>query len=267
MLSTETWIVLSYSFILSLAVLFLIFFLAQSYRRKKTPGTAMLMIAYILFSLTTLVPFINRVAVLFNYNIYLLYLLNAITPLSIIFAYAFLYQFASRHILRDNEIKRLIVFSITVIIYGVLVGLIIADSIIYPNTKGLIITKTPSTPELYTISYSMIVILFQVLVSLYFTIRIAGRAFILSKKTGSLESKKGLQSIALGLVLYLAAGLLTPVLSMFEGLIASIIGTIIRVLIFVAAYTFMYLGWIMPTWYRKLLRKKTWFEQQYAKTS
>ncbi len=42
-----------------------------------------------------------------------------------------------------------------------------------------------------------------------------------------------------------------------------ITAAVVRSIVFASAYIAMYIGWIMPNWFRKMIRKRSWFELQY----
>ncbi len=237
----------------------------------------MLLFAYIFFSATSAVSIAYRISFIFNGAVIneLTYLLAALGPLMLLPAFGFLYIFACRHILKDNEIVRIFIFAFLMFFFGMATALVgydvFASSPVYSlllddlYVNPLFFSEAVSiTPQLFTVSYYLVIQLVQIIVSIYVTGRIGWRAWRLSRKSDQPVRKRGLQTIGLGTILYLLGGML----SAFDAQLATIPALMmtiaaLRALSFAGAYVLMYLGWIMPTWFRKMIRKRSWFEIQY----
>ena len=205
------------------------------------------------------------------------YLLASLGPLVLLPAFAYLYIFACRHILKDNEILRINIFSVIMVFYGIGSSIIAYDPFVnlpnwnlifdYPNLLTFS-SANLITNEIFTVSYTLFIQLFQIIVSIYVTGRIGWRALRLAGKSDQLVRKRGLQAIGFGTLFYLLGGMLSAfdsTVSAYPALMITV--ATFRALSFATAYVLMYLGWIMPTWFRKMIRKRSWFEIQYQNLS
>jgi hypothetical protein len=273
-IETSSYFILISSFINMIFSFVLVIFLIFNFVRKKTVGTFMLLSAYLYFTITSAVSIVYRLMFILNQGEVTLaiYTIAAIGPLILLPAFAYLYIFACRHILKDNEILRINIFSIIMFFFGVAVSIVAYD--IFFQTPNFAEIFGPAqlefteavlvTPDVFTVSYSLFIMLFQVGVSIYVTGRVGWRALRLARKSDQLVRKRGLQIIGLGVLMYLFGGML----SAFDSSLAAIPGLMITVAVFRAfafatAYVAMYIGWIMPNWFRKMIRKRSWFELQY----
>jgi hypothetical protein len=200
------------------------------------------------------------------------YMIASLSPLILLPAFAYLYIFACRHILKDNEIVRINIFSIIMVFFGIAVSIVAHDNIVsnpnylevFGSAQMAFTEAVLVTPDVFTISYALFIQLFQIVVSIYVTGRIGWRALRLARKSDQLVRKRGLQTIGVGVLLYLLGGMLSAFdssLSAIPGLMITV--AVIRAIAFASAYIAMYIGWIMPNWFRKMIRKRSWFELQY----
>ena len=273
-IDTSSYFILISSMVNLLFSLVLVFLLVANFIRKKTVGTFMLLTSYLYFSLTSAFSIVYRMMFILNLgemNI-TTYFIASLSPLILLPAFAYLYIFACRHILKDNEIVRINIFSIIMVFFGIAVSIVSHDNIV-SNPNYQVIFTSPQmaftevvqvTPYVFTVSYDLFIQLFQIVVSIYVTGRIGWRALRLARKSDQLVRKRGLQTIGIGVLLYLLGGML----SAFDSSLAGIPGlmitvAVIRAIAFVSAYVAMYIGWIMPNWFRKMIRKRSWFELQY----
>jgi hypothetical protein len=255
----------------------LLLFLVVNFFRKRTVGTFMLLSSYFFFTATAAVSIIYRFLFIANGAVIneITYLLASLGPLLLLPAFGFLYIFACRHILKDNEIIRMFIFAFIMFFFGIATALVGYDVYASNPVFHLLLDDlyvnplffsdpVTITPHLFTVSYWLAIQLMQIIVSIYVTGRIGWRALRLARKSDQPVRKRGLQTIGLGTILYLLGGML----SAFDESLAGIPGLMItvatlRAFAFAAAYVMMYLGWIMPTWFRKMIRKRSWFEIQY----
>ncbi len=268
MVSTTTIFILISSGINLTFNVVLVFFLLANFIRKKTIGTALLLISYTLFAATSIATLLYRSHFIISGNIdsVLVEMFATLGPLMLLPAFGFLYSFACRHILKDSELTRTLFFSALMTFYGAASALVGYDVATHPLVADrFFVDKIYLVPgELYTASYLHFILIVQIAVSILVTGRIGIRALRLAKKSDQPVRKRGLQTIGIGMLLYLLGGML----SAFDSMIINIqwlmiIVVILRALSFSVAYIAMYLGWIMPAWYRKMIRKKSWFEMQY----
>jgi len=203
------------------------------------------------------------------------YMLASLGPLLLLPAFAYLYIFACRHILKDNEIIRINLFAMIMVFFGIATSVISFDNL---NTNPAYHLMTDQffvnplnftslvqiTPYLITISYHAFIQITQIVVSIYITGRIGWRSLRLARKSDQPVRKRGLQTIGIGVLLYLFGGMLSAFDAQVSGIPALMITVaVLRSFAFSAAYVMMYLGWIMPIWFRKMIRKRSWFEVQY----
>ncbi|MCE7741481.1 MAG: hypothetical protein GOP50_03395 [Candidatus Heimdallarchaeota archaeon] len=250
--------VINMAFSLALVITLLVNFF-----RKKTVGTFMLLSSYFLFSLTSAFSIAYRISLIYNEGVMTdtIYQMGSLTPMIILPAFAFLYFFGCRHILKDNEIVKTYLFAIIMVIYGLITAVIAYDNI---YTNSLFSEPTYITNDVFTISYTWPILVAQIVISIFVTSRIGIRALRLARKSDQPIRKRGLQTIGIGVFLYLLAGLLSAFDSSISNLPALMITvSAFRALAYATAYVTMYLGWVMPAWYRKMIRKKSWFEMQY----
>ncbi len=251
----------------------LVIFLIINFIRKRTVGTFMLLTSYFFFSLTAALSIAYRTMYILQGEVNgVIYTLAAVGPLILLPAFAYLYIFACRHILKDNEIVRINIFSVIMVFFGIAVSVVFYDIlVIQPNyatifgSSQLAFTEAVLvTPDIFTISFTTFILIFQIAISIYVTGRVGWRALRLARKSDQLVRKRGLQTIGIGVLLYLLGGML----SAFDSSLSSIPGlmitaAVIRAFAFAAAYLAMYIGWVMPNWFRKMIRKRSWFELQY----
>jgi hypothetical protein len=244
----------------------LVIFLIVNFIRKKTIGTAMLLTAYTFFSLTSAASIIYRILyIVQGGDSVVIEQFASLGPLLLLPAFAYLYVFACRHILKDSEIMRTYIFALIVAFFGIATAVVAYDNFNVPNHLNRVFTtKIFVTNSIYTISYINFILIFQIAVSIYVTGRIGWRALRLARKSDQPVRKRGLQTIGVGVLLYLLGGMLSAFDSSISGIpVLMIAVAVLRAFAFAAAYIGMYLGWVMPNWYRKMIRKRSWFEVQY----
>ncbi len=245
----------------------LVITLLVNFFRKKTVGTFMLLSSYFLFSLASAFSIAYRISLIYNEGVMTdtIYQIGSLTPLIILPAFAFLYFFGCRHILKDNEIIKTYIFAVIMVVYGIVTAVIAYDNI---YTHSLYSEPTYITKNVFAISYTWPILLVQIVVSIFVTGRIGFRAFRLARKSDHPIRKRGLQTISVGVFLYLLAWLFSALHGSIPNIPALMITiSAFRAISYATAYVAMYLGWVMPAWYRKLIRKKSWFEMQYQQNT
>ena len=267
-----TWTYIVFSWFTTILTMGLVIALFNNFVRKKTTGTLILFTAYFIIGSAAILG-----ALVFNLqaltdNVIVPRILQTITTMSPQIGLMLIYIFACRHILKDNEVMK----SLTIMIASFIVGLVFTVYIlgvfgitapVNTDVWYAISTNNP-TADLENISVSLLSILL-VTVQVYINARIFIRAFILSRRTDKEIRKRGLLLIAWGLVIYLVGGL---VISMeiavpWTNPVIPLIFWMIRKVLFLTSYVILYLGWIMPDWFRRRIRGKTWFEMRYKEVS
>ena len=267
-----TWTYIVFSWFTTILTMGLVIALFNNFVRKKTTGTLILFTAYFIIGSAAILG-----ALVFNLqaltdNVIVPRILQTITTMSPQIGLMLIYIFACRHILKDNEVMK----SLTIMIASFIVGLVFTVYIlgvfgitapVNTDVWYAISTNNP-TADLENISVSLLSVLL-VIVQVYINARIFIRAFILSRRTDKEIRKRGLLLIAWGLVIYLVGGL---VISMeiavpWTNPVIPLIFWMIRKVFFLTSYVILYLGWIMPDWFRRRIRGKTWFEMRYKEVS
>lgn len=276
MVTSTTLFYIIFSWITLSLNLVLVFSLLSNFLRKRTTGTLLLFTTYVIISLGALIGAIvytiEAFAPQWELTIGFLQSISTITPF---FAIIFIYMFACRHILKDNEVVK----SITIIIitaYITFIGtmyLLGVFEITKQNVEGAwyqLITTPISNTSLTNIALNSLVIILLITVFQYYVYgRVAGKSFILAHRTDKIVRKRGLQMIGWGLVIYMIGGAIITFelgIPWSEGSFAPVVFWSLRKIVFLASYIVLYIGWIMPDWFRRRIRGKTWFEMKYKST-
>ncbi|MHA1306273.1 MAG: hypothetical protein ACTSO7_04550 [Candidatus Heimdallarchaeota archaeon] len=283
MASGATWFYIVFSFLTLSVSVFLMGALLNNFFRKRTTGTLILFASYALVGLGGILGALIYVFEITSINYRLIGIFQAVVTIVPQIALLIIYIFSCRHILRDNEVVKslhvmtisgLLGFVTTVFLLGIFrltpqyPNFINPDTNVTPAFYRLIRTEIAGT-ELYNLAVSGLSVIL-VLIQVYINVRIIVRAFILARRTDKLVRKRGLQMIAWGLIIYLLAGILISLEIGVDWPIGSFAPTIFwtfRKILFTASYIILYLGWIMPDWFRRRIRGKTWFEMQYKSIS
>jgi hypothetical protein len=270
MVSFLTVFYITFSWLTFVVNIALVASLFRNFLKKKTSGTLILFISYLFIGIGALISalvYTFQISGLGDQAVISLQTISILLPQA---ALLFIYVFSCRHILRDNEvIKTFTIIFLTA--YNAFIG-----TLYFLNNFGItpgfnstswwaINKNTIQNTGLYNsnISFlSLTIMVFQV----YINMRITARAFILAGRTNKLIRKRGLQLIAWGLIAYMTAGILISIEYAFDWTVDNplpLILWILRNIIYFVAYFILYLGWIMPDWYRRRIRKRTWFEEKY----
>lgn len=268
MVEISTLLTIGFSGLNLVLVFILEIFLLVSFIRKKTVGTMMLFLSYLFFGITSLISVVVKTLLILGYDSQILEAFVTIGPLILYPAFAFLYIFASRHILKDSEIMRTLIFGMIMVFWGLASALVGWDMFLFPEGSRFFSSRTYLTSEIYTATYITFILIIQIAVSIYVTGRVGFRSLRLAAKSDQPVRRRGLQTIGIGVLLYLLGGMLSAFDSSLTASPALLIIVVsLRGIVFTFAYIGMYLGWIMPTWYRKMIRKRSWFELQYKELS
>lgn len=267
-----TWTYVVFSWFTTILTLGLVIALFNNFIRKKTTGTLILFTSYFVIGSAAILG-----ALVFNLQAVTDFvlaprILQSITTMSPQIGLIMIYIFACRHILKDNEVVK----SLTVMFTSFAVGFVFtmyilgAYGITAPVDSDIwyaLSTNNP-TADLENASISLLAVVL-VAIQVYINARIFIRAFILARRTDKEIRKRGLLLIAWGLVIYLIGGL---VISMeiaidWQSAVIPLIFWMVRKILFLSSYVILYLGWIMPDWFRRRIRGKTWFEMRYKEVS
>ncbi len=260
----------------------LLVFLFNNFIKKKTTGTLILFSSYFVIALGATLGAVVYTLEFLSTPLVTIGVLQSLSTITPQIGLILIYIFSTRHILRDNEVAK----TLTTSLFSALLGFILTMYLlaVYGLTEqfpGFILPEDESAKwfqlirtnisgtDLYNLSISFLAP-FITIVQIYLNLRIIIKSFILSRRTDKIIRKRGLQMIGWGLVTYLLGGL---VISLEIGVpwpdgshIPTIFWTL-RKLIFLVSYFILYLGWIMPDWFRRRIRGKTWFEMRYKEVS
>ncbi|NHJ05749.1 MAG: hypothetical protein EAX90_13065 [Candidatus Heimdallarchaeota archaeon] len=248
--------------------LILIGFLIANFVKKKTTGTLMLLITYSIFAVTKFITGLSYTLQPFTGNTFFTDSLQLFSTSFTIVGLIFLYIFASRHILRDSEVMKALHIILISMWVGILGTLTFVDRIVggisFANFDVLG-EYQPLSGQINNLPVNIILSMVFILINVYVFLRVSIRSIILARRTDKLLRKRGLQMIGWGLFVYFLGGTL-------GGLVFSAVGAgqwllillwQLRSLLLTTSYIMMYIGWIMPDWFTRYVRGKTWFEKKY----
>ncbi|MHA1211948.1 MAG: hypothetical protein ACTSSH_05755 [Candidatus Heimdallarchaeota archaeon] len=263
-LTTATIYYLVTSTILSVFAIGYAFIMILTFIRKKTLGTAFLMIAFTLLGLGegsfTISYYLGAFGVSTS-------IVTGILQTVFINLYAlsiiFFYFFSTRHILRDNDFVK----SLMGVFLGEIAALVTITMVIVLLTGQDLIFKTsqdftlPFTNLLnYTPTIGLALVLFVPLI-IFILLRISYNLVVIRRKITEPVPRAGITFIGLSVVSLLGSTV-ALILFYIPGIYA-ISGLMIflqafRLLTTIARLIFGYLGWILPDWMKKRIRGKAW---------
>lgn len=262
-----TWYFLISAILIVVATLSFVGILINHFIKKRTIGTALLTISFICIALAELLNGSGLWYYVFGSQTSKVsgYLqLNFTTMYSI--AFLFLYYFANRHILKDNDIIK----SVTSILLGVLTGVISTmlftqlregktDSLYYSTLfmNGVNIKQyTPTT---------LSGMLLFVPVFIFVLLRIIIRLLMVRSKVDNPIAKSGFSFILYSMVSLVLAIIVASLFTIPGVGNSPVLVTIIqtfRMLFNLTAVVLGYFGWILPDWLKRMIRGKAWIVKQ-----
>lgn len=266
-ISGLVWFVLIQGVLMVLGSVVFLGIMIQNFIKKKTTGTAFLAIFYGMIALTQATSVIFNIFAIANpYSLahgtfLVLYLI------AFILSYYFLYFFASRHILQDNDVMRSV---ISFIYLGITLPVIamIGYEIFFPvdNPTFVVETIEPGTnlQQFMPTTLMAAILYLTILVLVQIRIIIRMSSTLIQKKTKDELRRKGFKYILIAVVcLFLT--LLFTVTFTIEGMppAAIILVYILRALALFAGLFLSYVGWILPNWFKRRIRKKAWIVKNY----
>ncbi|MFW9922651.1 MAG: hypothetical protein ACFFDW_05090 [Candidatus Thorarchaeota archaeon] len=256
------WFALIQGGIITIASIFFLGIMIKNFIKKKTIGTAFLAIFYGFFAVTQAANTI--------FNIYSLYyplvLGHKITLLvyiaSIAFSYIVLYNFASRHILNDNDIVRLVNSFLLIGLPAFVIGMLGYE--LFTNVLNPIFYTIELQPGTEFLQYmpSMItgiVMYAPFLLLVHFRIIFSMSFALVKNKIKDPIKRKGWQYILYSVIALILTVFLTVAFT-FDGISPGIVITlyIVRAILSFFGLFFSYLGWILPSWFKNRITQKTW---------
>jgi hypothetical protein len=267
-----TWTYVVFSWLTTGLTFGLVIALFNNFIRKKTTGTLILFTSYFIIATAAILGALVYTLQAFDFNPRVPRLLQTITTLSPQIGLVLIYIFSCRHILKDNEVVKSLTIMIISFLLGAIFNLYILGvfEITAPIDSDVWYALSTNNPtiDLENISIGILSI-FLVTIQIYINARIFIRAFVLSRRTDKLIRKRGLLLIGWGLVIYLLGGLIISmeIAIPWTSSVIPLVFWMLRKIAFLTSYVFLYLGWIMPDWFRRRVRGKTWFETRYKEVS
>ncbi|MEA2071729.1 MAG: hypothetical protein U9O98_10630 [Asgard group archaeon] len=241
--------------------------LLRKFYHKKNMGTALLAITYLCIGLAEI---INATGMWFGIfgspekNYGGLFQLNFITTYSL--AFVFFYYFAQRYFLNDNDLIK----GLTTILLSILVGVFSTrmytelrsgeiNPLYYKVTFLEGINLNLHVPTLRTILILNIPIYLLVLLRIVLKL-IAVQSEVKDKtpKTGFRFILISIISLGLSVIIYCFFSISD--LGKYPGIV-TILQTI-RMYFVICTYIFGYFGWLLPPWFKRIIRKKLWIAEK-----
>ena len=266
MTTTISWLYVSFSWLATLLLVLLVIALLNNFLRRKTTGTLMLLIIYLFFAISKITTSLGfTLQITLAPEIISSQYLTAISSALQLAAIAFLYTFSCRHILRDNELVKTATIFFLAAFFGVILGTMIMDINLFVVEERIITKITQITDELSIIALNLALAIPLIIIQTIIYLRISIRSLVLSRLAEDIVRKRGMQLIGWGLVIYFLGGLMGGLIYSIEmeNEIFPFLFWLIRNFTVIVAYFLMYVGWVMPNWYRKRIRKKSWIEEEY----
>ena len=240
--------------------------------KKRTIGTILLFISYVLFTLGEIstisgnyifsfFPSISNIAA----QAQLLY--SALYGLG----FVFFYFFANRHILQDSDIVKAITSILISFTIGISVSISITEVIIgvssnYYNVAELVGFVLPSGENMPQYLPSTIIgLLTYIPILIFIQLRIIIKIFRIRRGLENKIAKAGFTYIMFS-VLFLVLGTLSSSFFLYDfvqssplmnGLFHSL-----RMFFNSLGFLFGYFGWILPDWLKKRIRGKAWIVKE-----
>lgn len=256
------WFALIQGIIVTIASLVFVAIMTRRFFKKKTMGTALLAIFYLFFTLTqgsnTIFNFYSLYKPLVvGHKISIMIYMATLT-----FSYVVLYVFASRNILKDNDITRMLNAIVLIILPTVFFGMF-----------GYELFREVANPLFYTIEFQpgteflqyMPTMLMGIIIYIPFVILVHIRLIatmsldLIRKRIKDPVRKKGWEFILYAVITLILSVFLTVAFTI-DGITPGIVIALytVRAVLLIAGLFLSYLGWILPTWFRNRIREKTW---------
>ncbi|MBN1328125.1 MAG: hypothetical protein JXA54_01515 [Candidatus Heimdallarchaeota archaeon] len=258
-ISNFVWFMIIVSIIVAIVSFIFFIIMIWNYFKRKTMGTALLTFFYGIIALYHVVHSImmnfaaqNPFSLLYKI-FYLLYVSL------LVLSYYFLYTFACRHILRDNDIAKSIVNIIMLGINAVLIGVMGYELLVnVENYHFYVIDPKQQWDISHYVPATFVTIIIYLTCVLFVELRLILRlSIILAKKqTKSDIHRKGLQQILFGIIFLFISVLLSVIISIpntKDFVFAPLY--LLRGVVTLLGLYLSYIGWILPNWYVKRIRK------------
>ncbi|MHA1353921.1 MAG: hypothetical protein ACTSXA_12400 [Candidatus Heimdallarchaeota archaeon] len=263
-LTNETQFFLISSLILTIFAVGYAFIMIYTFIRKKTLGTAFLMLA---FSLLGLGETSNTIAFWLEAYEASSAVISGVLQTVFVNLYAlsilFFYFFSTRHILRDNDFTK----SLMGVFFGEIIAIVTATMVAVLLIGQDLIVKTSQTfriPNTNLDYYAPTVILSLVLfvpLIILVLFRISYNLIVIRRKITESVPRAGITYIGLSVSSLLGSTIVLilfyiPGIYVISGLLIFL--QTFRLLTTIMRLIFGYLGWTLPDWLKKRIRGKAW---------
>ncbi len=266
MIDTITTFIVISDWVNSFLIALLVLGLLINFIKKKTTGTALLFITYFFFGLSALTNSLSLYFQVMNSQFMTYAIMSVLSVILPLVGWIFFYIFSSRHILQDSEIVQGITVYTFSAYSGALFALTLAELMLFKPSQPIVIVENTISNELVRLSLSTLFLVPYIFIQIYLFFKIIYRAFVLSRKAKDKMRKRALELVVIGLVIYYFRNNIVGFAYGAENSIIVIVLWSLRLLLLMIAYICLYLGWVMPNWYKKMIREKSWFEIQYKKS-
>ncbi len=252
---------ISVSAIVATGSLIFSFIMVWNFFKKKTMGTALLAFFYgaiaiyhivhsVMMSIAAQNPFSLPHKILF-----------IIYVATLLLSYYYLYVFACRHIFRDNDFVKSSITIIMLAANAAIIGMMAYELILdVPSPIFYVIDPKPEWNISHYVPVPLVLLTLYLTCVLFVEIRIIFRLSLtlIKKEVENDIQRKGLQQILFGILSLFASVLLTIIISLpnINNTLFSIL-YILRGMLTLLGLLLSYIGWILPEWYVRRVRK-TW---------
>ncbi len=269
-LTPIVWFDIFQSIILTLGSFVFVGIMVKNYFKKRTMGTALLTIVYILVAIR------HANGVVFNFY-------SKFNPLStghklsliiyltvFILMYYFLYLFGSRHLIRDNDVIRGIMSAIILVTTMTIIGMIGYE--FYADVENPIFVEysiEPGTNSLQPMPTTIVgaVLYGVILVFVQFRYIFSLSVSLIRQKSIDPIKRIGTKYILAAMITFFLDVSLTVAFTI-DSLTPVVVAIlyVTRFFLTMASLAFGYIGWILPDWFRKRVRRKTWIATKLAQS-
>jgi hypothetical protein len=264
-ISPYVWMMIIVSSVVAIGSLTFLIIMIWNFFKKKTIGTALLAMFYGMIALYHLVHSIMMSIAAQNPFSLSHKISYVIYVVCLFLNYYFLYMFGTRHILRDNDVTKTFVSIVMLALNGAIVGMMayelftnVENPLLYvldPKTDWGITHYVPTT--IVTLSIYLTCVLF-----VQIRIIISISATLIRKEIENDIQRKGLAMILFGILSLFGSVLLTVIISIPNtGNFVFTSLYILRGIMTLLGLFLSYVGWILPNWFRKRVRK-AWIVSQ-----
>lgn len=252
-------LMITVSAIVAIGSLIFSFIMIWNFTQKKTMGTALLAFFYGAIAIYHIVHSIMMSVASQNPFSLLHKILFIIYVATLLLSYYYLYVFACRHILRDNDLVKSAITIVMLAVNAVIIGMMGYELIMdVPSPILYVIDPKPEWNISHYVPVPLVLIILYLTCVLFVELRIILRLSLtlIKKETKTDVQRKGLQQILFGILSLFASVLITILISLpkTSNTVFSIL-YILRGIFTLLGLLLSYIGWILPKWFVRRVRK------------